>query len=235
MTGPGSSTCRIAAAAVALMVLIGISDASAQGAGAQRRPPAPPAPPPPTIAVRGFFDVGVTIFSAKDSFEAIAGSATGPVFGGGGEVVLRQGWFFGGRVARFATDGHRVFVSDGEVFDLGLDTTITITPIEFTGGYRFTAPRRRLIPYVGGGIGSYRYREESEFAAEGEDVDESFTSYHLLGGAEYRISRWLGVAGEAQWTTVPDAIGQDPSSVGAAFDETNLGGSTFRVKVVIGR
>ena len=235
MTRSASSTRLITAAAVALVVLVGISNASAQGAGAQRRPPAPPAPPLPAIAVRGFFDVGVTIFSAKDSFEAMTGSATSPVYGGGGEVVLRQGWFFGGRVARVARDGHRVFVSDGEVFDLGLDTTITITPIELTGGYRFTAPRRRLIPYVGGGIGSYRYREESEFATDEEDVDESFTSYHLLGGAEYRISRWLGVAGEAQWTTVPDAIGQNPGSVGAAFEETNLGGSTFRVKVVVGR
>jgi opacity protein-like surface antigen len=224
----------LAAVAAATVLLLAAPDASAQGAGAQRRPPAPP-PPAPSIAVRGFFDVGGTVFTAKDSFEAIFGSSSGPIYGGGGEVALRQGWFFGGRVARIAKDGQRVFVSGGEVFDLGIDTTVTITPIEFTGGYRLSAPRRRVIPYVGGGIGTYRYREESEFAAEDDDVDESFTSYHVLGGAEFRITRWLGVAGEAQWTTVPDAIGQNPGSVGAEFDETNLGGSTFRVKVVIGR
>jgi hypothetical protein len=228
------STRAIAAVSVATVLLLAAPEASAQGAGAQRRPAAPP-PPSPSIAVRGFFDVGATLFAAQDSFEAILGSSSGTVYGGGGEVVLRQGWFFGARVARFENDGQRVFVSGGDVFDLGIATTITITPIEFTGGYRLNAPRRRVIPYVGGGIGTYRYREEAEFATGDDDVDESFTSYHLLGGAEFRIARWLGVAGEAQWTTVPDAIGQDFGSVGAEFEETNLGGSTFRVKVVIGR
>jgi hypothetical protein len=231
----GSSRALAAVAvAVATAFLLAAPDASAQGAGAQRRPPAPP-PPLPSIAVRGFFDVGGTVFTAKDTFDAILGSSSATVYGGGGEVVLRQRWFFGGRVARFKQDGQRVFVSGGEVFDLGIDTTITITPIELTGGYRLNAPGRRVIPYAGGGIGSYRYREEAEFAMGDDDVDESFTSYHVLGGVELRITRWLGVAGEAQWTTVPDAIGQELTSVGAEFEETNLGGSTFRVKFVIGR
>src|SRR5688572_2228182 len=193
MTWIIASSRLIAAGMVAIALLVTVPVASAQGAGAQRRPSAPP-PPVPSIAVRGFFDVGATIFTAKDSFEAILGSSSGTVYGGGGEVVLRQGWFFGGRVARFENDGQRVFVSGGEVFDLGIDTTITITPIELTGGYRLNAPGRRVIPYAGGGIGTYRYREESEFAAGDDDVDESFTSYHVLGGAEFRITRWLGVA-----------------------------------------
>jgi hypothetical protein len=226
----------IAAWAMATAVAVAAPDALAQGAGAQRRPPAaPPLAAPPPVSLRGFADVGVTVFTASDTFKAIFGTASGPVFGGGAEVALRQGWFVGGRVTRFAKDGTRVFVNDGEVFDLGIDTSVTITPIELTGGYRFQAPRRRLIPYVGGGIGTYRYHEDAEFNTSDEDVDESFTSYHLLGGAEYRLSRWLAIAGEAQWTTVPDAIGQEPTSVGAAFDETDLGGTTFRVKVVIGR
>ena len=224
-----------ALAAVASVFLLAAPAALAQGAGAQRRPPPRTAPAGPPISVRGFFDVGGTFVTAKDSFEAIFGSSSGLVYGGGGEVVLRQGWFFGGRVSRFAKDGQRVFVHEGEVFDLGIETTVTITPLEFTGGYRFAGPGRRWIPYVGGGIGTYRYREESEFATDDDNVSESFTSYHVVGGAEYRLGRWFGVAGEAQWTSVPDAIGQDPLSVAAAFDETNLGGSAFRVKFVVGR
>jgi hypothetical protein len=43
------------------------------------------------------------------------------------------------------------------------------------------------------------------------------------------------VAGEVVWARVPDALGQEPGSVGTAFDETDLGGTTFRVKLVIGR
>jgi hypothetical protein len=34
---------------------------------------------------------------------------------------------------------------------------------------------------------------------------------------------------------VPDALGQSPSSAATAFDETNLGGFTVRIKLVIGR
>ncbi len=48
-------------------------------------------------------------------------------------------------------------------------------------------------------------------------------------------SRDVGAAVEAQWATVPDALGQDPNAVSQAFDETNLGGVTYRVKLVIGR
>ena len=57
----------------------------------------------------------------------------------------------------------------------------------------------------------------------------------MVGGAEFRIRRWLAAAGEAQWTTVPDALGKNATGVSSTFGETNLGGATFRAKVVIGR
>jgi hypothetical protein len=50
-----------------------------------------------------------------------------------------------------------------------------------------------------------------------------------------RLARWFGVGGEVQLSTVPDALGQDPNGVSAAFEERNLGGVAFRVKFVIGR
>ena len=56
---------------------------------------------------------------------------------------------------------------------------------------------------------------------------------HRFSADQGAILRWLGVAGEASWSTVPDAIGD--SGVSAAFDETDLGGTTFRVKITIGR
>ena len=188
-----------------------------------------------TITVRGFGDLGATAFSASDSFKAILGSASGIVFGGGGEVVFPQNFFVGVRASRFRESGQRVFVFEGEQFDLGIDTTVTVRPLEFTGGYRFVTPGARVIPYAGGGIGWHHYQETSTFATSSEEVDDTFRGYHLLGGAEIRINRWLGAAGEVQWTTVPNAIGEDPSGVSTAFDETNLGGVTFRAKVVVGR
>ena len=78
-----------------------------------------------------------------------------------------------------------------------------------------------------------KYTETSDFADESENVDERFSGYHLFGGAEYRIARWVGVAGEAAWTTVPDAIGE--SGVSAVYNENDLGGATFRVKIIVGK
>lgn len=198
-----------------------------------------PAPPRSAAAepfsVRGFGDIGGFSFAAAESFEAVLGTRSGTLFGGGGEVVLPQRIFAGLRVSRFETRGERVFVFDDEVFPLGIDTTVTVTPIELTGGYRFAGGASRVIPYVGGGIGWHRYEETSEFATDEENVKETHTGYHLLGGAEVRLARWFGVGGEAQWTAVPEALGSEPTSVAAAFDESDLGGFAFRVKFIVGR
>jgi opacity protein-like surface antigen len=184
---------------------------------------------------RGIIEVGAAMFTASDSFEAIFGTATGTVFGGGGEVILPQQVFASVRASRFQRSGERAFLFEGETFGLGVDTTVRVTPIEVTGGYRFGDLTRRFVPYVGAGMGWHRYQETSEFADDDENVTETFQGYHLLGGAEFRITRWFGVGGEFQWTTVPDALGQDPNGVSAAFEETNLGGTAFRVRFVVGR
>jgi opacity protein-like surface antigen len=186
-------------------------------------------------SVRGFFDAGAEAFTAKDSFEAVLGSATGTVFGGGAEVTAPGGFFAGVRLSQFRQSGERVFVFEGETFRLGIETTVTIQPFEITGGYRFGNRNARVVPYAGGGLGWHRFQETSEFAEDDENVDERFRGYHVLGGADVRVTRWFRVGGEAQWTTVPDALGQDPNSVSAAFEETNLGGAAFRVRVVVGR
>jgi opacity protein-like surface antigen len=190
---------------------------------------------PASAQIRGFADVGSTTFAATESFETILGTATGVVFGGGVEVMLPKNIFASVRASRFRKTGERVFVTEGgERFGLGIPATITVTPIEFTGGYRFDRGWR-VVPYGGGGFGRHRLRETSEFATDEENVEESFNGYHVLGGAEFRVAQWIGAAGELQWATVPDALGQDPNGVSNHFDETNLGGLTFRAKFVIGR
>lgn len=206
-------------------------------AAAQARPPSRPQPAPAraTTSVRAFGDLGFTMFTAKDSVEATLGSASGRVFGGGAEVVLPQQIFAGVRVSRFSAEGERVFVFNGQTFPLGIPMSVQITPVLLTGGLRFGTPRSGVRPYLGGGIGWYRYEETSDFATSADDVSETFQGYHVLGGAEFRISRLLGIAGEAQWATVPDALGQNPLGASAAFGDTDLGGTTVRVKIVIGR
>ena len=221
----------------ALCAIVSVVVLFPAAAVAQQRQPAPvrPAARQP-IAIRGFGDIGGQRFAAADTFKATLGSSTGLFFGGGVEVVLPQKLFFNVRLSHFQRSGERVFVDDNEVFPLGIDMKVGMTPIEFSAGYRFR-PRgrtRSVIPYLGGGIGWHRYTETSDFADSAENVKETLTGYHVLGGVEYRLGRTFAMAGEGQWTTIPDAL-SGVSSAADAFGESNLGGIGFRVRFVVGR
>jgi hypothetical protein len=185
------------------------------------------------LQVHGFFDVGGTSFTAKDAFRTVLGSSSAIVFGGGGGVVLPMRVFVDVRASRFRKNGRRVFVFNNEVFDLGIDDTVTITPLQVTAGYRFG--RQGVVPYAGGGIGWYRYQETDPSSLAGDDVDQRFIGYHATGGAEIPIVKWLAIAGEAEWSSVRTSVDQMPNSAMTAFGENDLGGLTFRVKAVVGR
>lgn len=77
-----------------------------------------------------------------------------------------------------------------------------------------------------------KYRETSEFAESDEDIDERFNGFHIVGGAEYRVMKWLAVGGEVLWSSV-DALGT--GGVSEVFNENSLGGTTLRLKVTVGR
>ena len=188
----------------------------------------------PAISLRGFADVGLRSFTAADSFKAVLGTSTGPLFGGGVEIAGRQGIFGSVRASRFTRTGERVFVFRDEVFGLGVPETITITPLELTVGYRF-GQGRRVVPYGGGGVGWHRFSETSAFSEAAEEAHEQFVGYHVLGGVEIALSRWMAAAFEGQWAAVPNALGQDPNGVANAFGESDLGGAAVRVKLVFGR
>jgi hypothetical protein len=205
--------------------------ALAPAAQAQTRTPARPQS---GVRLRGFAEFGGRTFTASQSFDAVLGSHTGTLFGGGVEVLVGPHVFVSFGASRFQRDGERVFVSGSEVFPLGIATTVSIRPIEASAGWRFGNPQRSLIPYVGGGIGWHRYQETSDFAQAGDDVEFSKTGYQVLGGVEWRAARWVGIAGEAAWMAVPGAFPDGPTSAAAAFGEDDLGGAVFRVKVVIG-
>ena len=194
---------------------------------------APPAAEAQGFAFRGFADTGSTTFAAKQSFKTIFGSESGMVYGGGIEAVERNA-FLNLRASRFRKTGERVFIFEGEEFRLGIPATVTITPIELNAGYRFDFGSW-VIPYAGLGGGLHKYTETSPFNGDGENVKDSFYGYQVTGGAEFRLARWLGAAAEAQWTRVPNALGQDDTGVSKMFEETDLGGTTFRVKIVIGQ
>ena len=64
------------------------------------------------------------------------GSSTGPVFGAGIEVRIVGRVFVQAAVERFQETGQRVFVSNGQVFDLGIADTVRVIPVSVTAGYR---------------------------------------------------------------------------------------------------
>lgn len=184
------------------------------------------------ITTRVFGDVGVTIFTARQSFTAVLGKPSGAVFGGGVEVNGRR-WFLTVGARRFHRSGHRVFVFNNEVFTLNVEDNITITPVDFTVGRRFRW--RSIIPYAGGGIGWHRYEETSDHATAEENVTKTYTGYHLVGGAEKSIRRWLAAAADVQWAAVPNAFGGAATSVATLYDEHNLGGLTMSARIIVGR
>jgi len=211
-----------------------VTPADAQGRGGSTTQPrpstTPPARPPAgPVGLRAFGQVGYGWQTARDTFDALFGSPGGIWFGGGGDYSFRSGLFIDGSVDFSRRTGSRVFVYNDEVFDLGIDETVTMVPVMGTVGYRFT--RRGAMPYIGGGIGSLIYKETSEFATGDEDVSRQLLSYHALGGVEWRTSRRMSIAVEVQYSHVPDDL---EGGLGEAFDEHDLGGVQVRGKLLFG-
>lgn len=125
--------------------------------------------------------------------------------------------------------GTRAVVSGERIFTVDTPAVIAVTPVAATVGYR-SPDYGRLAPYLGGGLGWHVLTEESPIAAE--RTRQGKLGYHVVGGAEFVLARPLAIAAEAQWTTVPDAMGT--TGVSAAFGEDDLGGATFRLKLIIG-
>jgi len=171
--------------------------------------------------------------AAGDSFDAVFGTSQLGGFGGGVQVTdLWRGLFVRGGFATTSKTGERVFVSDGQVFPLGIPLKITLTPFEISGGWRVRTSRGRFTPYGGAGVLIMRYREESDFAESDENIDDSFTGYQVFGGVEVGLVPKLAVGAEVQYRGVGDALGA--GGVSAEFGETSLGGAAFRVFVVVG-
>ncbi len=188
----------------------------------------------PTVAFRPFFLVTGESFAAKQTFDAVLGShGLLPFWGGGVEVDFRQGVFVEINASHFSKTGQRVLVSNGQVFPLGIPERIALTPFEVAGGVRFKVTPR-IIPYAAAGVGRYAYSETSDFAAAGEDVSTSHAGFLVYGGAEFRVHPWVGIGVDAALTRISGILGAQ-NTVSQAFDETNLGGTSIRVRVLVGR
>ena len=178
---------------------------------------------------------GITLFAASQTFDAILETDSGAIFGGGLRLVIPGGPYLEVGAWRFEQDGERVFVgANNQVFPLGIPLTVQMTPLEITAGWRFRGLLGpRITPYVGGGYTSMRYEETSDFADDTENVSDRYNGFHLAGGAEVRLARWVAITGDVVWTRVGGAIGE--GGVSAVFDEDDLGGTSFRIRLILGR
>jgi opacity protein-like surface antigen len=189
----------------------------------------------PLLSFRPFGDVSFQRFSATETFTSIFGSDTGWFYGGGLDVTVRDQFYIDLAASRFKKDGSRVFRdANGNVFNLGIPLTATITPLELVGGYRFHPHRFRwLVPYAGAGVGWYRYEETSAFASAGDDIDTRKPGFVAQGGAEFRVHRWIALAADLQYTHVPGILGD--AGISADVGEKDLGGLAGRFKIVVGK
>jgi hypothetical protein len=212
--------CLLAAALLAL-------PAAARAAGEQNAAPRKPM----SIGLRAFAIVDFNTVAAKESFEAVLGTAKLKAYGGGVEVDIWKHLFVRVAGTRARATGTRVFVSGSEVFALGIPLTVTMTPIEAGGGWRFVTKSGRLTPYAGVSYLSMGHSEESKFAEAGDNTFDRFAGQAVFGGFEVGILKWLTAAGEAQYRRVPNALGA--GGVSKDFNETDLGGFTARVTIGI--
>ncbi len=215
------------------LVLCACLTAAAAPAAAQGRPALVPPDEAPPVAVRPLFLVSGEQMAAKTSFDATFGQSFEPFFGGGVNLVFRHGLWAEVTVSHFSKTGQRAFLFNGQTFQVGVADTVSITPIEFTGGYRFRHVSPLLVPYVGAGVGTYGYDESSPNAAPGENVSTRHAGFVAVGGAEGRVQRWISIAGDVEYTHVPGILGTAGISLDA--NEHDLGGFAVRVKVIVGR
>jgi hypothetical protein len=177
--------------------------------------------------------------SARESFNAILGRSSGQVFGAGAEIAFRSGLFARFDATYFSANGERVDLVDDEIVPLGIPLLLSLTPIEFSGGYRFHAWRfgaRKqvaLVPFVGAGAGVMRYHEETDDAHPDEGVDERHASYHVLVGLDVPLGKRIVIGTELTRRWVPGGLGA--GGISQALGESDLGGATFltRVRFVI--
>jgi len=216
---------------VRIRIISVLLSAVAVAAPASAQAPRPPVRrDDPAISLRPFFLATGQSFSAHKTFETVFGKSVQPFWGGGLNVAFRNGFYVDVTASRFKKTGQRAFFFDGQGYGLGIPLTVTVTPLEVTAGQRVQIASSVFL-YTGFGVGSYRYQETSQ--SDDEPFEKRHVGYLVAAGAEFRVSRWVGVSGDAQYTYVSGIIGT--GGVSKEAGENKLGGIAGRFRVIVGR
>jgi hypothetical protein len=212
------------------LAVLAIVGTLAAPAAAQVRIPALPSQSEPAVSPRVFVLAALQKFAAAETFDAAFGRSVQPFLGGGLQVAWRNGFFVDGAISFFHKTGERAFVFEDETISLGVPLEATIVPFEATAGYRFLGSSpSRVTPYVGGGVGAYSYKEESD---SDDEVSIQKAGVLALAGVEFRVSRRLFTAFDVQYSHVPGILGD--GGLSAEFAEDNLGGVAVRFRFMVG-
>ena len=203
---------RIAAAL--LLGLCGAAPAAAQG----------------DISLYGTY--ASTAFAATDSFEAVAGTARHPGFGGG--ILASRLWrgaFLDVGLFQTKIDGERVFLNGTSVYTLGIPLQVKITPVDLAAGWRLT--NGRLSSFLGAGVSSVAYSETGAFSEDGDNVSLRKSGPLVLAGVDAGITKWVRVGGEVRYRAVKGILGS--GGISGAYGENQLGGISGALRVSVGR
>ncbi|HUL72822.1 MAG TPA: hypothetical protein VLT86_06950 [Vicinamibacterales bacterium] len=210
----------------------GVSAAQTRPTPSSPQPARRPAPPPKKkekVGFRAYVGVDIEAMSASQSFKAVTGSST--FIGPSGGVEITNIWhtvFARVAFAHASKDGQRVFVNNGTVFPLNIPLKVGMTPIELGGGFRRVMDKKKLwTGYAGVSALFLNYSETSTGALAGDDTHQTFTGVTIFGGVDRGFHKYLMTGVEAQYRSVPNALGT--AGVSQAYNETNLGGFAVRI------
>ena len=147
------------------------------------------------------------------------------------ENRLWRGLFADIGVFQTRLKGERVFVDSGTVYKLGIPLQVTVTPIDFVGGWRVTIDR--LSTFVGAGVSSVMYKETGDFSEGDDNVSERKVGPVVLGGVDVAITKWVQVGAEIRYRAIKGVLGS--GGVSEVYGENELGGVSAAVRMSVGK
>ncbi len=163
--------------------------------------------------------------SAQDSFNPVYGSTIFSLGFGGLYLTSSEKLSFDLFLELLMRTGNRVILQGNDFKKTNDEVKLMIIPLTATAKYRFRVGEP-VVPFIGGGIGLYYYKEDSP------DLDIPATSktsfgLHISGGIELFADRVFTLTLEGRYSYIPNLIGEEGTS--AYYDQKDGGGFTLSV------
>jgi outer membrane protein W len=184
------------------------------------------------VTIYGYGTFGTLHLAASRTFDAVSGSSRTTSLGAGIQLTgFWKGLLLDAAWSRTAIEGERIAIDDDATFPLGIPLRVTMQPLDIAGGWR--SRYGRWSPYGGIGISRLLYEETSDGNVTAEDLATSSIGPLILGGLDFRISRFVLIGGELRYRHLGGVLGSAGAS--AAFDERAAGGWTVGARMSVGR